>query len=332
MKSTGFWAAALLGLLPYVAAAASPQSFMITWSGRDSKTGKSAGESAASWATAMENIIGKQLDTRFPCGSTMDQDALFALLDNERKRQLLGGEPDMNLLANIGSAVGAKTVISIQVAMMGDGGVINVFAIDSVTARVLVRQMQRIPLDGQATSGMERLAAGFVNSLAASIPKCKGKDWSGSVTVEYAIKTKSPDGKSSEDGNGSLVCTLSGNGLDAKCSYSSTSTMRGPDGSATWTKTAKDADTLVSVGFISGGKLHLTISSMRVMASMNATIKDAPPISTGPNEEVFSAQSFEVPAGPDPNHQSGSFTESATGYGGKTTVSWSLSKPAAGSR
>lgn len=308
--------------------AASAQTFMITWSGRDSAAAKAAGQSANFWGSTLANLIGQQLDAKYPCGSTMDQAAAAALLDNERKRWLLGADEDPGRLAAIGGAVGARTVIHITVTMMGGESieaVVKVAAVDTVTAKTVAHRVEPIPIDDNPDIAIKRLAAEFVGSLAGGVPKCKGRDWAGNVTIAYEAKGTSADRKYSEDGSGSLVCQLSGDGPAAKCTYSSTFNQRGTGGTITWKKTAKDADNSVSAS-VSGGKLKLAIGAMRVRASMNG-----PGVTIEPTPEDLGAESYEVPAGPDPNRQAGTFSPPALGTV-KVTVSWDLSRPAAGAR
>jgi hypothetical protein len=326
MKPACFSTAALFLLLSAAAGAdPPPQSVMVTWGG-------SGPGMSQNWGSVMATSFHQQLGGKYPCGSTLAQDELYATLDNERKRQLLGGKEDPGFWAEMARQVNVRTVIHITFTPIGGDVLVNVMAIDSVTAKVLARQMERIPNDGKAFSALDGLAAKFAGSLGASIPTCKGKGWSGSVTIAYSVDAASPNGKEKQVGSGSLMCSLSGNGSAAKCSYSSSSSMQGEGGTVTWTKTAKEADTEVTAGLNSRGKLNLTVGSIQVMTTMNSALKDAPSISTPPVQETFRADSYEVPAGPDPNQQSGSYSPPEAVKGFKVTISWSLRRAGAGSR
>lgn len=327
MKHAYFPMAALFLLLAGAAAGADPalQSVMVTWGG----SGPGANQN---WGSVMATSFRQQLAAKYPCGSTTVQDELYATLGNERRRQLLGGQEDPAFWAAMARQVNVKTVIHITFTPIGGDVLVNVMAIDSVSAKVLAREMERITNDGKAFTALDQLAAKFAGSLAGGIPNCKGKGWSGSVTIAYSISAASPDGKEKQEGSGSLMCNLSGNGTAAKCSYSSTSSMQGKGGTVTWTKMAKEADTEVTAGLTSRGKLSLTIGSIEVMTTMNSTLKDAPSISTGPVPEIFRADSYEVPAGPDPNQQSGSYSPPVEANGFKVTISWSLRRSGTVSR
>ena len=124
-------------------AAPAAQTFYISWdtvTDAAAKTGQAAGQSADHWALTLAGIIARQLDTKYPCGSTMDQSDIATLLDAERRRQLLGGEDD-DRLRGIAGALGAKTLIGLRITMSGDSVLVNAVAVDVPTAKATTRKI-----------------------------------------------------------------------------------------------------------------------------------------------------------------------------------------------
>ncbi|MBI4890544.1 MAG: hypothetical protein HY821_07955 [Acidobacteria bacterium] len=299
------------------AASSGERSMYVTWSSR-SDNPATKGE-AATAANTLGQMLAGSFDRRFPCGSSATQDEIAALLDYQRKLDLLGQEVTPETLANIAGSLGARYVVSVTVTQTGSTFNISTFAMDSTTAKVVHRGTAAVKADGSAFAALQAFADSFVNGMAAGVPRCAGKDWAGVVTIAYEAKRSGGD--ISENGSGTLSCRLYGDGGRARCSYTSNYSLKGPGGTVTTMKGAKDAE-VGATASVNGGKLHISIGVVRVTTKMTGPGVEVPPF-----EENLSSDSYDVPATDNPTQQSGSFSPPAIGHM-KVTVNWSLSRPA----
>jgi hypothetical protein len=116
---------------------ASPVKVFIKKSSFDDK----GGLRAAAVIQAVDMFLVPRLKKEYPCIEYLDTDALAALLDLERQRQLLG-TGDENALQNMASALGCKYLISINVKVMQDQSLITLIFMDNTKAKTLSRSFQ----------------------------------------------------------------------------------------------------------------------------------------------------------------------------------------------
>ena len=175
MKQT-FSIILLLGFMPpAVWAQATVPSILISSSAKQ-------GTEAATVADYLKTKVLADLQEQYPCVDVVTDDGIRAVLDLERQRELLGGGDDA-LLGNIANSLGAQTLITITVTMVGAQTFMNVSTIDSATGKPSGHYGQNSASGDAALDGAESLAKQVVNGL----PNFKGQcdaHWNGSITWE----------------------------------------------------------------------------------------------------------------------------------------------------
>jgi hypothetical protein len=104
-----------------------------------------------------------------------------------------------------------------------------------------------------------------------------------------AARDEKNGGSCQNTGEAKLTCVLTGEAANSSCTYSNRKTMKASAGS-------------ISIG---NGKLTLFIGKIPVMVEMSGG-KGTPGLRSEKDEVIIG--SYEVPAGPDPKRQSGSWT------------------------
>lgn len=160
-----------------------PSVFTYTF-GQGSGEGKSA-------ASKLENQIGIGLLNQFPCVDQMDFDSAVSILDLERKRQLLTGEPNDDLLQNIASSIGATYLIVIKTIPMGDGKTfVSIKVLDTRTGRAVANRVGD-PASGNALLDVvDSLTNQILQDIASLLKGRCTPRWSGTITLEYKYETK----------------------------------------------------------------------------------------------------------------------------------------------
>ncbi len=148
-------------------------------------------------ATALESAVGSALMRKYKCASTLRQSEAYALIDQERKRQLLGGEGGDEALATIGNAVGAEYVASFTLIETGGQLSVNGAMLDNRTVKATVRESTSMTVDEEALEQLESFASTFADRFSG--PVCPG-DWVGTITVRQDVSDQTKTG-------GSIVST-----------------------------------------------------------------------------------------------------------------------------
>jgi hypothetical protein len=305
-------------LFPLAAAAQTNKSVFVSVQAKQDKAAnqKYGADEPGAIESVLETMLAKALAAKFPCAKSLDRSAVRTMLTVTRQRALFGNDDD-SALAKIGAALGAKYLIDVTVQGVGDQLDINGVVLDDSSGAALSR-LTVVSGGGTAAYGpIQQFATNLVNGISGG-PQCSGY-WKGTVGVTYVMKWNDERNGSSEEGNANLTCQVLGHGQDAKCSYQSSDTLKGKNGSLVTTKSAQNASTWVSVS-VTGSKLALTFGAIPVKVTVEASV----PIE--PSTESYDGGSYELPASSDPKRQSGTWTDpNAPGSKARSVVTWDLS-------
>lgn len=151
---------------------------------------KNGGE-AQTAAVRLETQIGIGLMKQFPCVDQMDLDSVAAILDVERKRQLLTGEANDALIQNIASSLGAKYLIVINAVPMGNGQTfLSVKVLDTVKARSVANRVGTPASGDDLFAAIDSLARQILDDISALLKGSCTPHWSGTVTFDFKYESK----------------------------------------------------------------------------------------------------------------------------------------------
>jgi len=157
------------------------------------------GKKANAAASVLEMQIFDGLFKKYPCMDMMDRQGVVAMLEFERMRDLLGAEPNDQLLAQLGGAVGARYVVNVHATQLPNGTVyMYVVVLDTATAKAVVRRDAPPVTDQTVNSAAETLKAQVLADMASFLQGKCDEHWTGSMSFNYKY-TKS----SSKTGDGS---------------------------------------------------------------------------------------------------------------------------------
>jgi hypothetical protein len=169
--------------------------------------GQGSGE-AKSAASYLQNSITKGLLDQFPCVDQTDIDAVKALLDLERQRELLGN-PDDQVLSNIGASLGADDIIVVRATTIGNGQTYLSVKVQNTRTATTVASRDSAPASGDAlVDAMESVSKQILQDLAGIL---KGKctpHWSGTVTFNFKLEIKDDKDEKSPGGDTTATHTL----------------------------------------------------------------------------------------------------------------------------
>jgi hypothetical protein len=138
------------------------------------------GPAADAVASYLEGQIESLLLDQYPCVDVISDTDIKSLLDNERERRLLGGE-DSDLLSNLAGALGAQTVITIDVNTTSSQTLMSASAMNMTTAQPTDKGAKVTGNGDAALDGAEALAKEFVAGLTALKGVCD-IHWKGTIS------------------------------------------------------------------------------------------------------------------------------------------------------
>lgn len=155
------------------------------------------GPKADAAAAALEMQIFADLFKKYPCMDMMDKQGVAALIEFERMRDLLGAEPNEQLLAQLGGAVGARYVVNVSASQLPNGTVyMQVFVLDTATGKVVARRDAPPATDQTVASTVETLKAQALSDMANFLQGKCDEHWTG--TISYIYKYDESSSKSGE--------------------------------------------------------------------------------------------------------------------------------------
>jgi hypothetical protein len=296
-----------------------PSIFVNVTSKQDKAADKQFGEEYHEGLREMlENRMFNGLKKAYPCIHYLDRSAAGQIIGVERMRELLGGEGESRLPA-LADAVGAGTLGTASVTVMGGTVVIGGSMMDTSNAKTVGRAQVAVPAGNTdaISAAMDRFVSQLVSSAGSDGPTCRG--WQGEISASAAQhdKGKNPNGDPfSLDIDLKITCQI-GKGDDNQppCQLSYSNALVGKDAS---TKTSAGGQARCNAGFgIYKGIAKISIGSCQIKGTWEASVggqsvSDKPDLSLGGWE-------VEMPFPPGSRTLSGSKQVDRS-----TTVSWNL--------
>jgi hypothetical protein len=158
-------------------------------------------------AEAMSHVISQQIGSemldKFPCIDQYDDNSIAALLGWERARQVLGQEPNAELMQSVAGAVGARYVVSVSATTLPNGQTYaTVTVMDGQTGQSIAKEDTPPANADDAVDAADALAKKVVQDLANLFKdKCE-PHWTGTVT--YSFKYQKSDKKTTEGVPGAM--------------------------------------------------------------------------------------------------------------------------------
>lgn len=154
-------------------------------------------------AEAVAHVVRDQIAIgleKYPCVDQMDDDTLSNLLGWERWKQLLGQEPNDEMLKTVAGAVGARYIIVVKTTNLPNGATYtNVRVLDTETNRMVASRESppASPKDGVAAA--DALAKQILQDIAGLFKGQCEAHWTGTITyshIKQVSKTKTGAGTS----------------------------------------------------------------------------------------------------------------------------------------
>ena len=150
----------LLTITETILPQANPTKVFIQMNSFDDK----GGTRATTIMQVLDGSIYKRIKKDYPCLDIFDSDGLSAILSWERQRQLLGGEGELSL-QEIGSALGCKYLIALNIKILNDQAQISAIFMDNTKAKTLSRVFETAPYGEPAIDAAEKVANNLFDDL-----------------------------------------------------------------------------------------------------------------------------------------------------------------------
>lgn len=151
-------------------------------------------------ADALEGEIGKRLLER--CVPWTDQATVQAVVDWERMGELLGKEPNQELLESVADAIGARYVISVVALTHPDGRTsLAVQVYDRTTGKTIAYDNEPPAEAEKALENTKPLADRIVKALSSLMPDRCDEYWAGTISQIYNRESESESSDSFSAGS-----------------------------------------------------------------------------------------------------------------------------------
>lgn len=171
-------------LMPDIMAAEKTKFLIIRkWSGgeKDEK-GKS---NADLFTLHLEGEIRKQFQDELPCASAYSVEDIYAVLNHEREKQLLG-VGDENAVADMAGAMGASYLITLNAVILGQDVYLSVRLLDVKKAKALIMLDDK----GPNNEGAFEVAGKLANKFFEEVCKLEICPYKGKIKVEVTEDLK----------------------------------------------------------------------------------------------------------------------------------------------
>lgn len=165
--------------------------------------GKSNNKTAEPIENHLKNKISQLLMDQYPCAGNLTDDNAADLLDWARQRELLGN-PDEDALLNIGNALGAQYIVSVNVIQLNSTITMSASGLDNRRGKAVSKQAAVVHSEDEAIEAAESLAEKFVSDFINSMPDCYVNEWVGTITYSRVLQVQS---QTKEEGFGSGTTT-----------------------------------------------------------------------------------------------------------------------------
>lgn len=134
--------------------------------------------------------IGGGMLKQYPCVDWIDQQGIATLLENERQRQLLGQDPNDEMLSNLAGALGARYIIALSARTLPNGqAMVSAKVMDSRTLRTLVDKTQMTGGGDDALDKVEVMAQQLLQGLAGIFKNRCDPHWTGTISQTMVIQS-----------------------------------------------------------------------------------------------------------------------------------------------
>jgi hypothetical protein len=155
------------------------------------------GPKADAAASGLAQWIFANLYKKYPCIDMLDKLGVTGMLEFERMGELLGAEPNDELLKQLGGAIGARYVVNVSATQLPNGTVyMQVVVMDTATGKAIARRDAPPATDQTANSAIETLTAQTLSDMANLLQGKCDEHWAGSLSFIY--KYDKSDSKSGE--------------------------------------------------------------------------------------------------------------------------------------
>jgi|GEM_PF-5097489 len=176
--------------LVLLAAAATAQSTSPSIFSYDTSRGGSKAKAAS--AGVADGLFGKILRA-FLCVDMLDRQNAEALLNLERMRDLLGAEPNPDVLTQLAGAIGARYVINVDAAQLPNGSIyIQIMVVDSTTGKAVIRRDAGPLTDQNIDDGIKSLEAQAFADMGNLLKGKCDEHWTGSISYRYRFNETKP--------------------------------------------------------------------------------------------------------------------------------------------
>lgn len=151
------------------------------------------GTKADAAASSLEMQLYNDLFHKYPCADMMDKADVEAMIEFQRMKDLLGSEPNDQLLAQLGGAIGARYIVKVEATQLPNGSVyIQVVVLDTTTAKAVARRDAPPVTDKTVNSTIDSLKAQVLGDMANFLQGKCDEHWTGSITYKYTYKESGP--------------------------------------------------------------------------------------------------------------------------------------------
>ena len=169
-----------------------------------------AGTDAEAVSHLISQLIGQGMLDKFPCIDQFDDASLAALLGWERARELLGQEPNPELMQSVAGAVGARYVVSVSATTLPNGQTsATVSVMDSQTGKTLSRADFPPTEANNAVDAADQLVKKVMQDLANIFKNQCEPHWTG--TISYSFKYQKSERKTTEGIPGAMESNVTVN-------------------------------------------------------------------------------------------------------------------------
>lgn len=130
--------------------------------------------------------IGKGLLNQYSCVDWIDDESMRALVGWERWRQLLGGEPNDEMLQNLAGAVGARYIVVVTATTLPNGQTtVSAKILDSQTGRMLANRMEAGESAEASLDNAQSVAQKIMQDLGSVFKNQCDVHWKGTISYTH---------------------------------------------------------------------------------------------------------------------------------------------------
>lgn len=149
---------------------------------------KSNNEDAVSYVSYFEDQVLKILFETYPCTNILTSSGVQAILENEKRKELLGGG-DENTFKSLGESLGCDYLISLDVQVNNNNVLLSAFCMQFKKEKILTRAMASTVKGDAGLDAIEKVSKELIDGLK----KYEICPFKGNIDVNVASKEQSKD-------------------------------------------------------------------------------------------------------------------------------------------